>query len=176
MPSTIAYAEENGFSKDRWGCSVKPSHKAVHWWKLLLDEQTSPGDYDDPLLSKVVAEKILELPKGKTAKDVATDYLRCIYGHILSHLEGVLGPALRVTPLVFCLTVPATWSPLAREMTKAAAVDADFTSRPDDELLLVDEPQSAITDVLHSTIHGFNKDQQPFQVSTYADTRGCRLT
>lgn len=162
----IAYSEDNEEygGVDRWGCSVKAGDVSYAWWKLLLDETTEAAGYDDPLLSKVMGENTLRLPAGKSAVTVCTDYLGHIYSHILERLGESLGAAsLLATPLVFCLTVPATWSPCARDKTRRAATSAGFGSRVDDELMMIDEPQAGILDVLIGTVEKFKKQAVIFE-------------
>jgi hypothetical protein len=150
-PSVMAYAEENpAFEReDRCGCSVKPGDVSCGWWKLLLDETTDVDSFD-PTLRSVISDDILRLPEGKSAEEVATDYLTFVCNHIMQQLSEVLKTGLKVTPLVFSLTVPSTWTLAAREKTRQAAKNAGFTTRPGDELHMLDEPQAGILDVLHS--------------------------
>lgn len=65
--------------------------KQCRWFKLLLDETIDSADFDDPLLAKSIGEGLLRLPEGKSAEDVATDYLGCLYRHILKTLKGMMG-------------------------------------------------------------------------------------
>jgi hypothetical protein len=107
VPTVYAYADENGWAKDKWGYGIEPNAKKYSWFKLLLDDHVEPADWDDKLLKGVIGEGLLDLPKGKTAVDVTTDYLRALYYHILNFFENELtARALLLTPLTFCLTVP----------------------------------------------------------------------
>ena len=164
VPSVIGYAQDNSWSEDRWGYSIKPGESSFTWFKLRLDEATDPAAYDDPVLQQFISNGLVRLPEGKTATDVATDYLRFLYNHVLESLRGILGPGLVVTPLVFCLTVPATWSHYARAETRKAAVAAGFGTRYGDELILADEAMTGVLDCLHGTIHDYDSAAQPFQV------------
>ena len=72
---------------------VKPGMVSCRWFKLLLDKATAATDFDDPLLAKSIGEGLLRLPDGKSARDVAADYLRYLYHHILKSLKGMMGTA-----------------------------------------------------------------------------------
>lgn len=165
-PSVMAYASENPKfgGEDRSGCDVRAADKKCAWFKLRLDESVAVADFDDALLKGVLGSDVMALPPGKSAQQVTTDYLKAIKQHVFAHLDGVLGGLLKDNPLCFCLTVPATWNRAAREATRKAAELAGFGDREGDELILHDEPTSAILDVLHSTVNGFAKAQQSFQV------------
>ena len=65
--------------------------RQCRWFKLLLDDTVDSAEFDDPLLAKSIGEGLLRLPEGKSAEDVATDYLRCLYRHILKSLKGMMG-------------------------------------------------------------------------------------
>lgn len=167
-PSVIAYADDNPQQRGNlWGSFVKPGTVSYSWFKLLLDNGTDPAEYDDPLLQEVVGSQLLALPPGKTAQDLVTDFLRPVGAHILAHLRGILSKkGLNDTPLVWMLTVPATWSQAAKEATREAAEKAGFLDQNGkDELMLVEEPQAACLDVLQTTLSTVSVDQQPFKVS-----------
>ena len=164
VPSRIAYASANDFDTDLWGYQVKPGMVCCQWFKLLLDSATKPSDYDDPLLAKTVGEGIMQLPEGKKVTDVVTDYLGFLYDHILTSLKGMMGAvAVAQTPIVFELTLPATWGHAARDATRQAAIDAGFDSRAKDRIVLIDEPEAAAISVMRSTVSTFG-ETQPFKV------------
>ena len=144
-PSVIAYAEDNEKQGDEnWiGTMVKPGSVSYSWFKLRLDENTPVADFDDPLLKEVLGSKIMELPEGKTAEDVMTDYLKPFREHIINHLKTVFGAGgYDNTPIVFCVTVPAVWGRAARNSTRKAVIRAGFKDRGMDELLMMDEPEA----------------------------------
>ena len=102
---------------------------------------------------------MLTLPEGKTAIDVTADFLSCLYEHILRTLKGMIGPeAVEQTPMLFSLSLPATWSWTAREATREAAEQAGFLDRDHDEIALVDEPECAAIATLKTTIADFDED------------------
>ena|SRR5438045_4404648 len=76
-----------------------------------------------------------------TPEELTTDYLYKLYDHLMYILEQQLGAAiLRTIPLEFYLTVPAIWSPAAKEKTLEACRTASRES--ESEIYLVSEPVS----------------------------------
>ena len=77
---------------------------------------------------------------NKTAQDVVTDYLRVLWNYTL---EGIRNYREDFDPDVFSfrlvLTVPAMWSPQAKERTLQAAKDAGIPGK----IILVSEPEAA---------------------------------
>ncbi|RAH43079.1 Hsp70 family protein [Aspergillus brunneoviolaceus CBS 621.78] len=147
-PSRIAYATENGkAARDLWGYQVPPGMVAYSWTKLLLDKNTALTAYDDTALEEASAAGILRLPTGKSAVDVAADYLTHIYQHIKFTLaRHITQQDLDITPLEFWFTVPAIWSDQAKNATRTAAQRAGFWSSPDrpfDRLYFISEPEAA---------------------------------
>jgi hypothetical protein len=143
--------------------------KCCQWFKLLLDKDGDITEYDDPTLRQAVGNGMLKLPNNKSAIDVTADFLRCLYNHGILFLGRVLGPeAVANTPILFSLSLPATWSPAAREATRSAAKQAGFASRPGDQLALVDEPECAAIATLKTTIENF-EDNHTFKVRKLLD-------
>lgn len=77
----------------------------------------------------------------RSPEELAADYIKKIYEHLMYTLEQMLGPSLlRNIPIHFCLTVPAIWSELAQEKTLAACHKAGI--KTDSDISLVSEPVS----------------------------------
>ena len=147
-----------------FGFDVEPEMTCFQWFKLLLDETTDITEFDDPLLRQAIGDGLLKLPEGKTAIDVTAEFLSCLHDHILRSLGAMIGAeAVDQTPILFSLSIPATWSYAAREATRTAAEQAGFLDRDHDEIALVDEPECAAIATLKSTIESFD-DNHPFQV------------
>ncbi|KAL4789394.1 actin-like ATPase domain-containing protein [Aspergillus venezuelensis] len=159
-PSRIAYAADNPrVTKNRWGYQVEPGMSACSWTKLLLDQNTPLTQYDDSSLETAAQSGILRVPEGKSAVDVAADYLSNVYDHIIKTLEkNITEEALQVTPLEFWFTVPAIWSDQAQNSTKAAAERAGFAGgklgRTNDKVFLVTEPEAAAITALKKYTSG----------------------
>lgn len=166
-PSKIAYRSDNpedlddtklGKNTEIWGFQVKPGMESYSWMKLLLDDHVKATKFDDASLSNAFGKLsvtsghgIMQLPFGKTATEVCADYLKCIYEFTMEELKRIWGPAvIKITPIEFWLTVPATWSDQAKKATKTAALLAGFGSRKKDEIFMITEPEAAAIATLSS--------------------------
>jgi hypothetical protein len=79
---------------------------------------------------------------GESAKDLTKVYLSCLQSHFVSILEKRLGPSVvRSTPMDFVVTVPAIWSPKAKQSTEQAAAMAGFCGNQ--RIQLISEPEAA---------------------------------
>lgn len=154
VPSRIAFACENDeLSEDKWGYEVKPSYKSRSWTKLLLDSKAKHREFDSKVLSGKVQSEILGLPKYMSAEQVVEEYLRYLYRHIISKLEKQYGPeVLRITPIDFWFTHPATWQESSKAATRQAAEAAGFGDRVGDQLYMISEPEAAATSILSTAI------------------------
>lgn len=155
-PSLIAFADENEeeLSQNLWGYQVEPGMRAYAWTKLLLDSSAIASEYDDPSLKKAIGSGIMKLPRGRTAKEIVTAYLRglnTMYQGVVTEKFG--HGYLDNLPVDIWLTVPATWSDEAKQLTMEAARDAGFSSRPYDRVRLIAEPEAAAHLALKSSIH-----------------------
>lgn len=154
-PTRIAFKDENReLDENAWGYQVEPGMHMYALTKLLLDASSLQSEYDDPNLYLATAGDMMRLPRGKSAKDVATEYLRGMrkmFDDAIVEKFGAQG--LDGLPVEFWLTVPASWSEKAKLLTKAAAMDAGFAARPGDKIMLIAEPEAAAHYALKSNIH-----------------------
>jgi molecular chaperone DnaK (HSP70) len=169
VPTRVAYSSENkNLSNDAYGYAVRPAQVSCSFFKLLLCKEFSSAEWDDEILRKVMAEgssKLIHIPADKTAEDVATDYLRFLYDTLMRTLRNGMGVnALADTPIVFNLTVPATWSPAGRDITRQCALRAGFEDRDGDSVALCDEPECAALAAMSNNIRNFG-DRATFEVS-----------
>jgi molecular chaperone DnaK (HSP70) len=164
VPSKIAYASENeGLEENAWGYEVEPGMLSYSWIKLLLDENANSSEYDSPHLQDKIGNGLMKVPAGKTGEEVAADYLRCLYKHLIARLEKVNGAAImQETPICFWFTHPATWTDEAIYRTEQAAKAAGFCSRRGDELSLMTEPEAAALAILERDI---DKEKGLYKVS-----------
>jgi len=80
------------------------------------------------------------LPRGKTAVDVAADYFRCLYQYIQSVVMNTYGEKFLATQtLSYVITVPALWSDRLKAFTRRAASEGGFKGK----VTLVTEPEAA---------------------------------
>jgi hypothetical protein len=163
-PSSVAYGVENSFPEDSYGFDVDADMVSCQWFKLLLDQTAQISEFDDEVLRQAMGSSMFHLPPGKTAIDVAADFLRYLYDLALRNLKDMVGPeAVNQTPIFWVLTIPATWSHVARQATLQAAEEAGFEERAEDEIALIDEPEAAAIACMRGTIDSFG-DKQPFEV------------
>lgn len=164
VPSRIAFASENeGLETDKWGYEVEPHMKQYSWFKLLLDAEAAQTSYDSAMLSGKICKGLLELPSGMTAEEVVTTYLQNLYKHTLDRLTRTYSASiLKVTPIHFWFTVPATWQESATDATRSAAYNAGFGSRAGDELFVITEPEAAAIAILSQSI---DKNPELYKVS-----------
>jgi hypothetical protein len=149
-PTTIAYASENQkLTRNHWGFETTRGLKQYVWTKLLLDKNADLTEFDDPLLKEMYGCGFLTLPDGKSAKDVAEDYLRELYKYTIQVLERELSAeTLRTMPMECWITTPAIWTHGAQSATLEAAKAAGFGSRPNDIVNTISEPEAAALTVL----------------------------
>ncbi len=172
VPSRFAYAAENkDLTEDCWGYQVQPGMKSYSWFKLLLDNDTDATEYDDPLLRESAAQGMMDLPLGKSAKDLTADFLARIYKHTQWFLGEIIGKGMvKETPCHYKLTLPAIWSLEARKITREAAELAGFGTRHygevSDKLTMIDEPEAAAICAIKSTLEGF-PEKNPFEVEFF---------
>jgi molecular chaperone DnaK (HSP70) len=153
-PSKIAYLEDNRNVKkmaaQQWGYQVTPKMRSYAWVKLLLDQETTPTKHDLAEL-ETSQGSLLDLPRGKSATDVVSDYLKEVYQHTMRTLEQRLSSEiLKITPIHYWFTVPAIWSDRAKAATRDAIKAAGFCSRTMDEISLITEPEAAAVATLNT--------------------------
>lgn len=137
-PSILAY--DDSFTKvTAWGHSVTDAYKTrfAHF-KFFLN----PRAPHDTINKKWDLEKATNasLPEGKTAEEVATDYLRALHAYIHSILENTYGERfLAAQDILYAFTVPVEWSDRTKALMVKIAEDAGFKG----SITLVSEPEAA---------------------------------
>jgi molecular chaperone DnaK (HSP70) len=149
VPSQMAYKNENvdELDEDQWGF-MEPGLKSYLWTKLLLGKDSRSRESQHSSLKDLYGNGFCTLPPGKTAKDVATDYLRGLYKYLEERLQRHDDAVFRITPMEFWITVPALWTDAAKNATIEAAQAAGFGSRAMDEIHIITEPEAAALTVL----------------------------
>lgn len=146
-PTRIAYGRENSAIKgtsNRWGFQVQPKFISYSWTKLLLDKNAIVGEHDDPALSKMAGDGILQIPSFRDTAGVCEDFLHEIYVYVSEKLRQEMSTAtFESTPMECWITLPAIWSDEAKDATLAAAKNAGFGNREGDELFTITEPEAA---------------------------------
>lgn len=132
VPSLITYV--NGIS-EIWGYDVGLDDESFKWIKILLEENhkfaiiVQPVQNSNTLLRKV----------QKTAQNVVADYLRLLWEYTIGDIRGFHPNYEELFNLRVVLTVPAMWSPAAKDKTSGAAKLAGMP----ETVKLVTEPEAA---------------------------------
>lgn len=132
VPSLITYM--NG-KPERWGYDVGLKDESFKWIKILLEENHEYATIvqfvqtSDTLLRKV----------HKTAQDVVADYLKLLWEYTIEDIRKFYPDYEDLFNLRVVLTVPAMWSPAAKDKTSGAAKLAGMP----DTINLVTEPEAA---------------------------------
>ena len=120
---------------ERWGYDVRLNDESFKWIKILLEENhkyatiVQPVQNSDTLLRKV----------HKTAQDVVADYLKLLWEYTVEDIRKFYPDYEELFNLRVVLTVPAIWSPAAKDKTRGAAKIAGMP----DTIKLVTEPEAA---------------------------------
>lgn len=155
VPSVIAY--ENG-KPTKWGYTVSHSDLSFRWFKLLLENETR---YKEKAEQVDQARDLLE-QLGKQAVDVVADYLGCLWDFAMKEIARKQDVNFRENyTLKVVMSVPAMWSPKAKEKTLQAAKQAGFG----DDVMLVTEPEAAAL----ATLKDRNEETQGLNVSTWVE-------
>ncbi|ORY19539.1 hypothetical protein BCR34DRAFT_609684 [Clohesyomyces aquaticus] len=140
VPTVIHYRDGD---TPCWGYEAaaqgRDSLNNFRWFKVLLDSK--------PRYAHIVSSVKDRLKRvHKSAQEVAADYLRLLWDYAKEEIRKGTGMDdwQEVYSLKVVVTVPAVWSPRAKERTKEAAKSAGL---PDD-LTLVVEPEAAALTVL----------------------------
>jgi len=137
VPTKISYENREPL---HWGYDVTVTETSFKWFKLLLDPHRA-AQVPGPVVS---SERLLG-SLVKTAEQVAADYLEQVWNYTMSDISRNQGEGwesrhhLRVV-----LTVPAIWSPAAKDRTLKAARAAGLP----ENISLVSEPEAAALKVL----------------------------
>jgi len=144
VPTKISY---DGREPLHWGYNVTVTEQSFKWFKLLLDPHRA-AQVPGPVVS---SERLLG-SLNKTAEQVAADYLKQVWNYTTNDIARSQGDGWQSRhPLRVVLTVPAIWSPAAKDRTLKAARAAGLP----ENLSLVSEPEAAALRVLREK----NQDQ-----------------
>ena len=121
-----------------WGFQIPQGSPRYSWFKLDLERDkriqlfSLLREYPDPRA----------LPPTFDPVKTATDYLRLFREHVERQIKHALPAiALDMTPIFYCLTVPAIWNEHAKAKTMACAEAAGMGSN----VLMISEPEAAAT-------------------------------
>lgn len=148
VPTELWYDDED---EPMWGYEVPVDSDPFRWFKLLLlrTEDLGPELCQSQYLTR--SKQMME-SSGRTAADIVADYLRLLWGHIMSTIERARGETVvEALAIHVVITVPAIWKSYARQAMKDAAVKAgilDFRIAGDTMLTFVSEPEAAALSTL----------------------------
>lgn len=151
-PTRIAYKRENrNIQSNKWGFEVDPKLISYSWTKLLLDKNAVAGEHDDPSLSYMSGQGMMQLPNFRDAAGVCEDFLHEIYLYVSLKLRQQMSTStFDKTPMECWITLPAIWSEEAKDSTLKAARNAGFGNRPGDAIYTIAEPEAAAIATLKS--------------------------
>lgn len=151
VPTVIAY--EDG-KPSKWGYNVTDSDLSFRWFKLLLENETR---YTEKAEQVEQARDLLE-QLNKQPVDVVSDYLRYLWDFTMKEIERKQDTNFRETyTLKVVMSVPAMWSPIAKDRTLQAAKKAGLGEK----VVLVAEPEAAAL----ATLKDKNEETQGLNVS-----------
>lgn len=119
----------------KWGYTVGLTDESFKWIKILLEENhkyittVEPVKDSNKMLTKV----------DKKAHEVVADYLRILWEYTMDDIQKFHPTFREIFALRVVLTVPAMWSPAAKDKTLQAARLAGMPS----PIKLVTEPEAA---------------------------------
>ena len=127
-------------SKYRWGPQIEESEPKHEWFKLRLDPTREGGNSD---LARRYPSSLVSPPIRRVhSEKLVVDYLTALRKHTEYILEQKLSKVVvQRTPKEYIITVPAVWSPKAREKTISCAKDAGMGS--EDSIHMITEPEAA---------------------------------
>jgi molecular chaperone DnaK (HSP70) len=125
---------------------MEPKHE---WFKLGLDPAREGGNSD---LARRYPSPLPSPPGYVAKRKLVTDYLTALRKHTENILERKLSRNIASrTPKEYILTVPALWSPRARDATLSCASDAGMGSK--DSIHIITEPEAATLYELNERTH-----------------------
>lgn len=150
VPSIISYA--GGPSK--WGYDVDVTREeCFRWIKVLLETESRYANVVEPV--KKSNELLGRL--NKSAVSVVADYLRLLWNYTTEDIKKLKGADFRqIYALKVVMSVPAMWSPAAKDKTREAAKLAGLG----EDVMLVTEPEAAALATLKD-----KSDMEELQVS-----------
>ena len=119
----------------KWGYNVGLTDESFRWIKVLLEENHKYVTMVEPVKdSNTLLRKI-----HKTAQEVVADYLKLLWDYTIDDIRKYHPDYKNIFALRAVLTVPAIWSPAAKDKTLQAAKIAGMPAN----IKLVTEPEAA---------------------------------
>ena len=132
VPSSISYV--NG-KPQKWGYIVGLNDESFRWIKILLEEDHKYAHMVEPVKdSNTLLRKV-----QKTAQEVVADYLKLLWEYTIDDIRKFHPDYQNIFSIRVVLTVPAIWSPAAKDKTQQAAKLAGIPGN----IQMVAEPEAA---------------------------------
>lgn len=132
MPSSICYV--NGVPQ-KWGYTVGLTDESFKWIKILLEDSSDLITKVEPVRnSSSLLQRVHKKPH-----EVVSDYLRLLWEYTKDDIRKFHPDYESIFAIRVILTVPAVWSPAAKDKTRLAAKLAGLP----DAITLVTEPEAA---------------------------------
>jgi hypothetical protein len=123
VPTIIQYDAKDP-TKFTWGAQ-KHGPNAIEGIKLLLDPDQTRPHY---LPESNALDELAAL--GKSAVQIAGDFIRAIYNHAIEQIESSIPSAyMDLCSKEFVLSVPAVWSDKAKDLTLQVLITFFLRSR-----------------------------------------------
>ncbi|KOC14413.1 hypothetical protein AFLA70_335g001231 [Aspergillus flavus AF70] len=152
VPTEVAYEYGESGPTCLWGFQIYDSMPRTQWIKLGFAADQKLGLASRLFFNYHDCRRIPE-PYHSSCESVATDYLRCLYKHIIESLKSKIGSSFDSMSLEFILTVPAMWPDKAKMTTLHCAEKAGFGGNG--TIRLISEPEAAAMHALNvSNPHG----------------------
>jgi len=147
-PSIVSYDTKKAPGY-KWGPEVRQLEKRQEWFKLGIEglKYAASSTVD---MSRKYPSTLEEAPHyNKKAKDIAIDFLTSVRKHVIKELAvRYTETTLNTLRQEWIITVPAIWSPTAKNTTKEIALAAGMGKS--DTLQITTEPEAAATFTLRS--------------------------
>ncbi|KAL8774384.1 MAG: hypothetical protein Q9203_004239 [Teloschistes exilis] len=132
VPSSICYV--NGVPQ-KWGYTVGLTDESFKWIKILLEDSSDLITKVEPVRnSSSLLQRVHKKPH-----EVVSDYLRLLWEYTKDDIRKFHPDYESIFAIRVILTVPAVWSPAAKDKTRLAAKLAGLP----DAITLVTEPEAA---------------------------------
>jgi hypothetical protein len=140
VPSLVSYVDGH---PSKWGYEVTPKDESLQWMKLLLE----PNEHYAKQTKHIrQSEQILHRLQ-KEAIHVVADYLRFLWDFTVNDIRRKYSDNYKdIYDLKVVITVPAMWSPAAKDRTLSAAKLAGLAN----DITIVTEPEAAAHAVLQN--------------------------
>ncbi|KII84108.1 hypothetical protein PLICRDRAFT_168186 [Plicaturopsis crispa FD-325 SS-3] len=146
IPTCLLYDEHGQVLA--WGLEAKNASPMAgttrcEWFKLFLEPHVLRDE-------GAIDPRLPELPRGKTAMDLVTDFLSCLWEYAKEQITREIGAVADLNSADVWLTVPAAWDARGCDMMREAAITAglvqsyragDVNWR--DRLRIITEPEAA---------------------------------